>query len=288
MTMRRLFATGFVLFLLLALRAGWSEGFSLRNRLTIGAFNVRAFGENKMSDPAVVEHLKKIVERYDVLLIQEIRDKCEKSVRKLVDVLDLPFNFVISDRVGRTASKEQYAFFYRADRVLVLGKFLYNDTNDYFEREPFVVQIAPEFASRDTVSLIALHSKPTNATAEIGKLKEVIEETLDRIGHHSELFVMGDLNAGCSYSNYNKRVRANDYLTLNTDTYTWLIGEEQDTTTKISTNCPYDRIIVRSGPKSHVVPNTAQPFDYAAWLGLTEEQALNVSDHYPVEVQLRF
>lgn len=35
-----------------------------------------------------------------------------------------------------------------------------------------------------------------------------------------------------------------------------------------------------------VVPGSAQPFDFPGTFGLTETKALEVSDHYPVEVQL--
>ncbi|KAL8595239.1 hypothetical protein ACOMHN_043391 [Nucella lapillus] len=276
--------------LLIVLQEGWSEAkpADLKNRLRIGAFNIQTFGKKKMGITAVAGHLKKIVERYDVLLIQEIRDKCEKSVRKLLDMLEPPFNFEISDRVGRTHTKEQYAFFYRTDRVLVLDKFMYNDTNDLFEREPFIVKIAPAFAKDDTVSLIALHSKPTDATAEIGHLKEVISTTLRKMGPDTEPIVLGDLNAGCTYANDAKRMKAKDYLTVHREAFTWLIGKDVDTTTKTSSDCAYDRIIVQAGKKSHAVHGTAQVFNFRKWLHLNESEAIAVSDHFPVEVELRF
>ena len=51
---------------------------------------------------------------------------------------------------------------------------------------------------------------------------------------------MGDLNADCSYATREKRLAANDELTTNS-TYTWLIGDDVDTTVKCSTSCAYDR-----------------------------------------------
>ena len=51
---------------------------------------------------------------------------------------------------------------------------------------------------------------------------------------------MGDLNADCRYAALKKRQAANDELTTNS-TYTWLIGDEVDTTVRCSTNCAYDR-----------------------------------------------
>jgi hypothetical protein len=34
-------------------------------------------------------------------------------------------------------SKEQYGFFYRSTTVTLLNHYLYNDTNNVFEREPY-------------------------------------------------------------------------------------------------------------------------------------------------------
>ena len=48
----------------------------------------------------------------------------------------------ISERLGRSTSKEQYAFLYRTDRVEVVSTHQYDDSaNDDFEREPYSVLI---------------------------------------------------------------------------------------------------------------------------------------------------
>lgn len=50
--------------------------------------------------------------------------------------------------------------------------------------------------------------------------------------------ILGDLNAGCSYVTI-KGWRA---LRLQNDPkFHWLIGDEQDTTVREKTHCPYDR-----------------------------------------------
>ena len=63
--------------------------------------------------------------------------------------------------------------------------------------------------------------------------------------HHPSLrlqpIILGDLNADCSHANRDKRMAANDYLTTSTNTYTWLIDDHADTTSRTSTNCSYDR-----------------------------------------------
>lgn len=58
-----------------------------------------------------------ITNRYDIVLIQEIRDSSETAIYELLsacnDANSDPFRMVISDRLGRTSYVEQYAFFYR-------------------------------------------------------------------------------------------------------------------------------------------------------------------------------
>ncbi|XP_013392738.1 deoxyribonuclease-1-like, partial [Lingula anatina] len=52
--------------------------------LKIGAFNVRVFGPTKASIPAVMNTIAKVVARYDIILIQEVRDSSETVVDKLL------------------------------------------------------------------------------------------------------------------------------------------------------------------------------------------------------------
>ncbi|XP_076469217.1 deoxyribonuclease-1-like isoform X2 [Babylonia areolata] len=274
----------------LALRAGYGEAAAVprATRIRVGAFNIRTFGRSKMSHAVVAGRIKEIVERYDVLLIQEIRDQSVDSVRQLLGMLEQPFDFVISEPIGRSSYKEQYAYFYRTDRMLLLGAYKYEDPSDVFEREPFVAKFAPKSAHNDMISLIGFHAKPSDATAEIGHLRDVISRTLEKMGQNSEPVVLGDLNADCSYADLGDRETANDYLTVNNGTYTWLIGEDADTTVRSSTDCAYDRIVVRSSLEDRVIATETTVFDFGQWLGLTETEALEVSDHYPVEMVLSY
>lgn len=96
---------------------------------------------------------------------------------------------------------------------------------------------------------------------------------------------MGDFNAGCSYVPQKqwKNIRLRTH-----SEFVWLIGDKNDTTVKESTSCPYDRIVVR-GQKliDAVVPHSANIFDFQDNFQLSEEQALGVSDHFPVEFELK-
>uniref|UniRef100_A0A674J8H2 Deoxyribonuclease 1L3 n=1 Tax=Terrapene triunguis TaxID=2587831 RepID=A0A674J8H2_9SAUR len=96
---------------------------------------------------------------------------------------------------------------------------------------------------------------------------------------------MGDFNAGCGYvpKKHWKNIRLKTH-----SEFVWLIGDKNDTTVRNSTNCAYDRIVIH-GEKliNAVVPNSADIIDFQRAFGMTEEQALEVSDHFPVVFELK-
>ena len=62
------------------------------------------------------DYLVKIIVQFDILLIQEVQDKTEKSLYSLLAAVNerpIEFKLIASPRLGRSDSKEQYAFFYR-------------------------------------------------------------------------------------------------------------------------------------------------------------------------------
>ena len=68
-----------------------------------------------MNKPKVVKYLVKIVKRYDVILIQEIRDKSGTAINKLLKKVNEnnydPYKLIISERIGRSSMKETICFF---------------------------------------------------------------------------------------------------------------------------------------------------------------------------------
>ena len=58
-----------------------------------------------------------VVQRYDILMIQEIRDSAQTAFPELVDLVNRAsknsYAFVTSGRTGRSSNKEQYGYIYR-------------------------------------------------------------------------------------------------------------------------------------------------------------------------------
>lgn len=83
--------------------------------LRIGAFNIQVFGVTKASKPEVMDVLADIIRTYDVIAIQEIRDASQTALSALVDLVNTDgsqYDYVVSERLGRTTSMEQYAYIF--------------------------------------------------------------------------------------------------------------------------------------------------------------------------------
>ncbi|XP_041365098.1 deoxyribonuclease-1-like 2 isoform X2 [Gigantopelta aegis] len=254
----------------------------------IGAFNIKHFGDSKMRDSVVADQIKRIVSGYDIILLQEVRDKDESSLVTLRNMLqsDLPdkkFQFVASWPLGRSSQyKEQYAYFYRTKTVTIIDTYQFNDTNygDVFEREPFSVFVRVASKERSLeLALIGLHAQPTNAMAEINALDHVVLAVLAR-WQPKNLVVLGDLNADCRYA----KEADLDATSVFTD-FTPLIGHDADTTVKTSTTCAYDRINVHGSElKQKIIQHGVDDFEKN--MGLTSTEAYDVSDHFPVDFSI--
>uniref|UniRef100_A0A3Q4GFK8 Deoxyribonuclease I-like 1-like n=1 Tax=Neolamprologus brichardi TaxID=32507 RepID=A0A3Q4GFK8_NEOBR len=153
-----------------------------------------------------------------------------------------------------------------------------------WSRQPAEVQTEHHNVKERDFVLIGQHTSPKTAMKEIDELYAVFKRIYKK-WKTDNVIILGDLNAGCSYIT-TKGWRA---MRLRSDPkFHWLIGDEQDTTVREKTHCAYDRIIVH-GPEvvSSVVPASAQPFNFKEHFHLTEAEALEVSDHFPVEVDLK-
>ena len=53
--------------------------------IIFGAFNIQNFGMAKMSNEKVVKIIVKIIRHFDIIVLQEIVDKSEKAINKLLE-----------------------------------------------------------------------------------------------------------------------------------------------------------------------------------------------------------
>lgn len=149
----------------------------------IAAFNIQIFGETKSQKEDVMTVLTKVIREFDIVLIQEIRDASGQTIPYFVEKINQMegpnYSFIVSERLGRTTSKEAYAYIYNTERVEFIqgSDYVFNDVNDVFEREPYIASF--KIGNFDFV-LVGIHTKPDDAYNEIGNLTSVVSSKIGR------------------------------------------------------------------------------------------------------------
>jgi endonuclease/exonuclease/phosphatase family metal-dependent hydrolase len=186
------------------------------------------------------------------------------------------YNFVMSPRLGRTTSKEAYAYVYNTETVQFIqgSDYVYDDVNDVFEREPYVASF--KVGSFDFV-LVGIHVKPDDAFNEIGNLTFVVSSIQMSKPNEKDVIVMGDFNADGAY--FDEDDTSNLFKASQ---YNWLITNDMDTMVK--TDYTYDRIVVLDTTLNREYEaGTAQVFYFDQVYGLNNQTFVGeISDHYPV------
>jgi endonuclease/exonuclease/phosphatase family metal-dependent hydrolase len=253
--------------------------------IRIAAFNIQIFGRSKRNNTDVMEVLTEIAREFDIILIQEIRDSSEETAPYFLQMINEAGNptyeYVRSERLGRTTSKEAYAYFYNNETVDFIenSDFIYSDTDDVFEREPYIASF--KSGSFD-FTLVGIHVKPDDAYAEIGNLTLVVEYLLKARPEERDIIVMGDFNADGSY--FNEEDSSNPFKA---QVFSWVITNEMDTMTK--TNWTYDRMVLLNVTYGHeFIDNSAQVLYFDLKYGLDDEEFVwTISDHYPIHAEFR-
>lgn len=261
--------------------------------LQICSFNVRSFGGAKVARPEILGVIVQAISRCDIMLLMEIKDSSNKAFPYLMDQLNSKskrniYRAVISERLGRKTYKEQYAFIYRQKAVSLKEVYQYKDIQpgdeDAFSREPFVVWFNSLTTAIKEFVIIPQHTTPETAVREIDELYDVYLDMKQRWNTENYIF-MGDFNAACGYV---PKKSWKDIRLRSDPSFVWLIDDKNDTTVKETTNCAYDRIVVHGEELIQAVePKSVNIFDFKTANKLTEEQALNISDHFPVEFKLK-
>ncbi|XP_062495489.1 deoxyribonuclease-1-like isoform X3 [Pezoporus occidentalis] len=260
--------------------------------LKISAFNIKAFGDSKMSNQTIADIIVSILSGYDITLVQEVRDADLSAVKKLTDQLNSmslhPYSFLDSIPLGRTSYKEQYVFIYRSDMVSVLESYYYNDScgsggTNAFSRDPFIVKFSSPTTQVEEFVMVPLHAEPSRAAEEINALYDVYTDVVNKWATNN-IFLLGDFNADCSY------VTSAQWQSIHLrslDDCEWLIPDSADTTVS-DTDCAYDRIVAcGTALRQDIEPSSATVNDFQKNFHLQSKDALAVSDHFPVEVTLK-
>ena len=256
----------------------------------IATFNIKVFGDTKMSNQTVVDELVDIFQRYDMIAVQEIKDIDEEVPYQFLNELNKiqgnnnssnfsnEWDMLLSVRSGLQEddknSQEQYAFYYKPTVFTPIDNgTLYDDsTNDSFQREPFLAKFmilnTNGNATGTDIVFVNIHTKPTLAVEEMTALGDVIAWGMQNYSDDDDYVILGDFNADCSYASYNELIE----LPISSENYTWLVPDNADTTVGES-RCAYDRIVTTSQLDGRLT---------GIWGIDPAISGLAVSDHKPV------
>ncbi|XP_051823979.1 deoxyribonuclease-1-like 1 [Antechinus flavipes] len=252
----------------------------------ICAFNAQRLTVGKVAKVRIMDAMVKILARCDITVLQEVVDTTGDAIPLLLRDLNRfddsgPYSSLSSPLLGRSTYMEKYVYVYRSHKTQVLDSYVYDDKMDVFAREPFVAQFSLPSKELPKLALVPLHTTPKDVATELDALY-VVFLNVSRHWQSEDVILLGDFNADCS-SLSKKRLGE---LVLKTKAgFRWVIPDEEDTTVRESTRCSYDRIVVH-GKRCQDLVKWAAAFKFPQSFQMTEAEALNISDHYPVEVEL--
>ncbi len=242
----------------------------------IATFNIQVFGTSKLRKTPVMQVLADVVRRFDVVAIQEVRstdDTVVPQFASLVNATGARYEFVIGPRLGRTNSKEQYAILFDASRIEVDPVSVYTvpDPQDLLHREPLVARFRPRGVPPNqafTFSLVNIHTDPDETSGELDALANVFVGVQQNGTGEDDVIVLGDLNVDEYHLGNLGRLPGIGYVVSGVPTNT-----RRDKT--------YDNIVF---DRRTTVEYTGRwgVLDLMEVFHLTEDQALEVSDHMPV------
>ncbi len=250
--------------------------------IKIASFNLYIFGQSKLKKQFEMAIIAYTISQFDIVAIQEIRDKKETAIpvlENMVDALGTDYTYITSVRLGRSSSKEQYAYMFKTDVIEQIGSgHVYPDNDDTFEREPYSAHFKVKSGNFDFV-LLNIHTKPKNATEEIEAMPDTIQDASNHFAE-PDVIALGDYNADCRKGTqyYDEN---NMSCPMRATEFTWIIPNEADTNLASGTDCTYDRIILTTeGIENYAQTWGVYRFDLIH--NLDYSNAKKVSDHYPV------
>jgi endonuclease/exonuclease/phosphatase family metal-dependent hydrolase len=244
--------------------------------LRIAAFNIQVFGESKIENARVMDVLVQVARRFDVVAIQEVRAKGQDILPRFVDLINAQgrrYDYVIGPRLGRTTSKEQYAFVFDTQTIDVDPSSLYtvDDPDDRLHREPLVAGFrarGAEASQAFTFTLVNIHTDPDDVQVELNALDDVFRAVRADGRDEDDVILLGDLNADDTRLGELARI---PYLAVAiSGTPTNTRGTDQ-----------YDNLLFDARATTEFTGRSGV-LDLMKQFKLTQDEALSVSDHCPV------
>jgi endonuclease/exonuclease/phosphatase family metal-dependent hydrolase len=242
----------------------------------LATFNIQVFGRSKLDKPDVMQVLAETVRKFDLVAIQEVRSTTDDILPRFLELINSTgrhYDFVIGPRMGRTNSKEQYAVVFDTQSIEVDRSSVYtvNDRDNLFQRPPMVASFRVRGPPPDqafTFTLVDIHTEPDEAEAEVNALAQVYRAVRNDGRGEDDVIILGDLNADEKKFGLFKQM----------PNISWVIS---GVPTNTRGNKTYDNMIFDRTATVEYMGHSGV-FDIMREFNLTLNQALEVSDHFPV------
>ncbi|MEO1616048.1 MAG: endonuclease/exonuclease/phosphatase family protein [Planctomycetota bacterium] len=263
------------------------------DRIRIATFNIENFGETKAanrndSDTGidVMGKIAEIVNKFDIVAIQELRGKDGVALQQLVSLLNASggqYAAVISELIGNEHRKESYAFVWDRTRIEIIpdSSYVVQDPDGRMYREPMVASFQSRVDPADNkapfrFTLINVHTSPDlvdpeERDSEINVLADVFHRVREyefRVRGEDDFILLGDLNVPPEKLGLLSEIPG-------------VVSVAGDIKTNVSRKKTHDHILI----DSNVTEEYAQRMgvvDFIDDLGLSLEQANRISDHLPL------
>lgn len=254
--------------------AKWSR--PQKDSIRIASFNIQVFGDKKAGQPDIMATLGAIVREFEIVAIQEIRSKDATMLTRFLDEINSSgrnFRYVISERLGRSHHREQYAFIFDTDVIQLDGAQSYtiHDPDDLLRREPLVAWFRTRNVNAEkafTFTLVNLHLDSRTPARELAHLNQIFRVIRNDGRGEDDVIIVGDFNL------------SNEQMS-DTNSRSGLVGLISNTPTNTRNSKQYDNVIIDRQATTEFT-GRAGVFDFLKTYNLSMEDALRVSDHLPV------
>ncbi|MEX2140617.1 MAG: endonuclease/exonuclease/phosphatase family protein [Pirellulales bacterium] len=247
--------------------------------IKIASFNIQILGRSKIAQRRVMDVLSDVIRRFDVIAIQEVRANTDDILPRFIETINSggrKYDYLIGPRLGRSSSKEQYAFVYDTATIEVDRTAMYTveDRADLLHREPLVGSFrvrGPPASEAFTFTLVNVHTDPDEVPQEVAALAQVYTAVRNDGRGEDDVILVGDLNA--DEQNFGPLGQLPNI--------TWAIS---GVPTNTRGNRTYDNLLFHRAATSEFTGLTGV-VDLMRDYQLTLDAALEVSDHLPVWAQ---
>ena len=244
--------------------------------IRIASFNIQVFGLAKLQKPEVVSKLVDIVRQFDIVAIQEIRAADQGALPQFVEMINSTgrhYDYVLGPRLGRTSSKEQYAYVFDTASLQVDRSQVYTvqDPRDLIHREPLVAWFrvrGPDPSQAFTFTLVNVHTDPDEVEQEMNVMDDVFRAVRDDGRGEDDVILLGDFNADESQLGQLATIPG----------IVWAIS---GTSTNTRGTKMYDNLFMQRQATCEYTGRSGV-FDFLRLYNLTLAQGLEISDHLPV------